>query len=109
MGETIMFRHPDAIDRESMSEPSITTVYTPDSSLANPRKMVAEMFRDLFRGREMAWRLAVRDIQAQYRQTYFGILWAFIGPLATTITWIFLSAASGMMAKLNFPREAILL
>ncbi len=132
-----------------MSEPSITTVYTPDSSLANPRKMVAEMFRDLFRGREMAWRLAVRDIQAQYRQAYLGILWAFIGPLATTITWIFLSAAgivavgetplpypvyvftgtllwsmmldamhaplqqtnaaSGMLAKLNFPREAILL
>jgi lipopolysaccharide transport system permease protein len=132
-----------------MSESDIIIVYTPESSLTNPRKMVAEMFRDLFRGREMAWRLAVRDIQAQYRQAFLGVLWAFIGPLATTITWIFLSksgvvavgettlpysiyvftgtllwsilteamnaplqqtnAARSMLAKLNFPREAILL
>ncbi|QBQ54489.1 ABC transporter permease [Nitrosococcus wardiae] len=131
-----------------MSESRIT-VYTPDSSLANPRKMVGEMFRDLLRGRELAWRLAVRDISSQYRQAFLGIFWAFITPLATTITWIFLSgsgivsvgetnlpypvyvftgtllwsilidamnaptqqtnAARGMLAKLNFPREALLL
>lgn len=123
-------------------------VYTPDSSLASPARMLAEMLRDLFSGREMAWRLAVRDIQAQYRQTLLGVLWAFITPLATTITWVFLSssgivsvgatslpypvyvftgtllwsifteamnlpmhqttASRGMLAKLNFAREAIL-
>lgn len=111
--------------------------------------MMGEMFRDLFRGRELAWRLALRDIRSQYRQAFLGILWAFITPLATTITWIFLSgagivsvgetdlpypvyvftgtilwsilidamnaplqrtnAARGMLAKLSFPREAILL
>ncbi|MBI3154342.1 MAG: ABC transporter permease [Burkholderiales bacterium] len=125
------------------------TVYTPDSALASPRKMVVDMFRDLLRGREMAWRLAVRDIQAQYRQALLGIVWAFIGPLATTITWVFLSSsgvvavgktdvpypvyvltgtllwsilsdsingvltqtssARALLAKLNFPREALLL
>lgn len=130
-----------------MSETVI--VYTPDSSLAAPRKMVAAMFSDLSRSRQMAWRLAVRDIRAQYRQAFLGLLWAFIGPLATTVTWIFLNqagivspgqtslpypafvltgtllwsilidamnsplhhtnAARGMLAKLNFPREAILL
>jgi lipopolysaccharide transport system permease protein len=130
-----------------MSEP--VTVYTPDSALASPRRMLVDMFRDLLRGREMAWRLAVRDIQAQYRQTLLGIVWAFIGPLATTITWVFLSSsgvvavaktdvpypafvligtllwsiltdainavmaqtngARAMLAKLNFPREALLL
>jgi len=129
-----------------MNEPVIT-VYTPDSSLSHPLIMVREMFRDLLASRELAWRLAVRDIRAQYRQAFLGILWAFILPLANTVTWVFLSrtgivsvgetalpypvyvftgtmlwailmdamtaplqqtnAARVMLAKLNFPREAL--
>jgi lipopolysaccharide transport system permease protein len=126
-----------------------TTVYTPDSSLANPLTMWRDMVRDLFGSRELAWRLAVRDIRSQYRQAFLGVLWAFILPLANTLTWLFLSragivsisptglpypvfvftgtmiwsifmdamnaplqqnnAARSMLAKLNFPREALLL
>ena len=67
------------------------TVYSPESSLASPAKMLRDMFRDLAAGRELAFRLAVRDIKAQYRQAFFGILWAFILPLANTVTWLFLS------------------
>ena len=124
------------------------TVYTPDSSLRNPAKMIREMFGDIAASRELSWRLAVRDICAHYRQAFLGILWAFILPLANTLTWIFLSstgivavretalpytvyvftgtmlwailmdamnaplqqinAARGMLAKLNFPREALI-
>lgn len=124
------------------------TVYTPDSSLRNPVKMIREMFGDLAASRELSWRLAVRDICAHYRQAFLGILWAFILPLSNTLTWIFLSsagivavretalpytvyvftgtmlwailmdamnvplqqinAARGMLAKLNFPREALI-
>ena len=130
-----------------MTEPHIT-IYTPDSSLVNPLRMVKDMFRDLTAARELAWRLAVRDISAQYRQAFLGILWAFILPLANTLAWIFLNstgiitvadttlpypvyvftgtmlwaifmdalnaplaqvnAARGMLAKLNFPREALI-
>ena len=36
--------------------------------------------------------LAKRDITAQYRQSYLGILWAFIMPLTTAFVWIFLNA-----------------
>ena len=129
-----------------MNKP-VVTVYTPDSSLSHPLVMAREMFRDLFASRELAWRLAVRDIRAQYRQAFLGILWAFILPLANTATWIFLSrtgivavgetelpypvyvftgtmlwailmdainaplqqanASRAMLAKLNFPREAL--
>ena len=125
------------------------TVYTPESSLASPQKMVREMFSDLWAGRELAWRLAVRDISAQYRQAFLGLLWAFILPLTNTLVWIFLSgagivavqetalpypvyvfagsmlwailmdavnaplqqttAAKAMLAKLNFPREALII
>ncbi|MSM38214.1 MAG: ABC transporter permease [Geobacter sp.] len=107
------------------------------------------MFSDLVRGRELAWRLAVRDIRAQYRQAILGILWAFILPLANTLAWLFISysgivvvadtslpypvyvfsgtmlwaifmdalnaplqqveGAKNMLAKLNFPREALIL
>ena len=69
------------------------TIYTPESSLASPVKMLRDMFHDLADGRELAWRLVVRDINAQYRQAYLGILWAFILPLANTLVWIFLSKA----------------
>ena len=69
------------------------TVYTPDSSLASPRQMLRDMVRDLLASRELAWRLAVRDISAQYRQAFLGILWAFILPLANTLVWVFLSGA----------------
>ena len=129
-----------------MNEPTLT-LYTPESSLSSPLVMVREMFRDLLASRELAWRLAVRDIRAQYRQAFLGILWAFILPLANTVTWIFLSragivsvgetvlpypvyvftgtmlwailmdaltapiqrtvAARDMLARLNFPREAL--
>ena len=125
------------------------TIYTPESSLASPMKMLRDIFHDLADGRELAWRQMVRDINAQYRQAYLGILWAFILPLANTLVWIFLSkagvvnisttsvpyplyvfigtmlwailmesinsplqqvnTAKSMLAKLNFPREALIL
>lgn len=125
-----------------------TTVYTPDSLAGSPARMLREMLHDLLSGRELALRLAQRDIKAQYRQTVLGLLWAFILPLANTVTWVFLSAsgivsigdtglpypvyvftgtmlwaifiealnaplqqvqaAKPMLAKLNFPREALI-
>jgi len=123
------------------------TIYTPDSLLTNPLKMVREMFRDLAASRELAWRLTVRDLSAQYRQTFLGFFWVIILPLANTLVWIFLSrsgvvnvsdttlpypvyvftgtmlwailmdavnapllivtASKSMLAKINFPREAL--
>ena len=73
-----------------MSELHITT-YTPDSLLSNPLRMWREMLTDLAASRELAWRLMVRDLSAQYRQTFLGFLWAIIMPLTNTLVWIFLS------------------
>jgi lipopolysaccharide transport system permease protein len=123
------------------------TIYTPDSLLTNPLRMLREMMRDLAASRELAWRLTVRDLSAQYRQTFLGFLWAIILPLANTLVWVFLSrsgvinvsdtllpypvyvftgtmlwailmdalnaplqnvgASKSMLAKINFPREAL--
>lgn len=109
--------------------------------------MAREMWLDLAASRELAWRLTVRDLSAQYRQTFLGFLWAIILPLANTLVWVFLSrsgvvnvsdtllpypvyvftgtmlwailmdalnaplqivtASKVMLAKINFPREAL--
>ena len=75
------------------------TVYSPESSLRHPFVMIRDMFHDLLAGRELAWQLAVRDVRAQYRQTALGLIWAFILPLAHTLTWIFLSGSGIVSIK----------
>jgi lipopolysaccharide transport system permease protein len=125
------------------------TVYTPDSPLRNPGRLIREMFSDLLASRELAWRLFVRDTSAQYRKSILGYIWAFLPPLVTSLPFIFLNsqgvvsmretsipyaayamvgtiiwqvfvdalnsplrtvtAAKPMLARINFPREAILL
>ena len=132
-----------------ISRPLPTHTYTPASPLAQPGLLWREMRQDLWAGRELAWRLAVRDISAQYRQSVLGVLWALINPLTTTAVWLFLSASrlvqvadtglpypvfvftgtllwsilidafnaplqqvstnKPLLAKINFPREALIL
>ena len=124
-------------------------IYTPESPEASLGQQVVGLWRDVLVGRVLAWRLAVRDISAQYRQAALGLLWALILPLANTVVWIFLNrsgvvqvgetpigyalwvftgtmlwavfmeamnaplqqamAAKGMLSKINFPREALVL
>jgi lipopolysaccharide transport system permease protein len=107
------------------------------------------MWYDLLASRELAWRLMVRDISAQYRQSVLGIAWAFIPPIVmaagftlasqanivnvgetdlpypayvmfSTALWqTFVESLNGpvdavikakpMLARVNFPREAVIL
>jgi lipopolysaccharide transport system permease protein len=48
------------------------------------------MLGDLWAGRGLAWRLFLRDTAALYRQSILGYVWAFLPPLATTATFVFL-------------------
>lgn len=54
-------------------------------------KLLKESVSDIWSSRFLARQLAERDIKAQYRQSYFGITWAFITPLMTAAVWIFLN------------------
>ena len=67
-------------------------VYTPKSGLHSPLVMAREMWKDLLDSRELAWRLTVRDIRAQYRQSMLGILWAFLPPIATALIFVLLNS-----------------
>ncbi|HEY9699945.1 MAG TPA: ABC transporter permease [Trichocoleus sp.] len=61
------------------------TVYTPDSQLRHPVRLWHAMVRDLLAARSLAWRLMIRDISSQYRQSLLGIFWAFVPPIATAL------------------------
>ena len=107
------------------------------------------MVSDLWSSRELAWRLLVRNISAQYRQSLLGFAWVVFPPVVTTLVWTFLNAQNilnvgettipypayvmvgtllwqgfvealnspikliassrSMLAKINFPREALIL
>ncbi|NES96734.1 MAG: ABC transporter permease [Desertifilum sp. SIO1I2] len=56
-------------------------IYTPRSRMRSPLFLFRQMWRDLLASRELAWRLMVRDISAQYRQSFFGVAWAFLPPI----------------------------
>ncbi len=126
-----------------------TATFTPASQVRSPVSLVTSMLADLVASRELAWRLAVRDISAQYRQSILGVLWAFMPSLlsallfivlhqknvvnipdvgmayplfvlvGTTLWQIFAEAvaaplrvvtgASAILAKVSFPREALIL
>lgn len=70
--------------------PLETRIYQKENNL-HIGKLLRESLKDIVNSRFLARQLAVRDIKAQYRQSYFGILWAFITPLATAMVWIVLN------------------
>ena len=54
--------------------------------------MLREIAQDVWAGRELAWRLFLRDLRAGYRQTLLGYVWAFLPPLVAAATFIFLQS-----------------
>ena len=76
----------------SEEKPEIT-IYDAQSEVRQPLKLLNNIAVDFYRGRELAWRLFLRNLQGMYRQTLLGLFWAFIPPLANTAIWIFLRQA----------------
>lgn len=68
------------------------TVFSSASQLRAPLTLVIAIFQNFYLGRELAWRLFVRNLQGMYRQTLLGLFWAFLPPLANTAIWVFLNA-----------------
>lgn len=85
-------------------------VYTPESQMRSPGSLIGSMWRDLRASRELAWRLFVRDLSAQYRQSLFGVLWAFIPPIVTSIIFIFLQSRNVLnFGETDIPYPAFVL
>jgi lipopolysaccharide transport system permease protein len=83
--------------QSDISDPYISSdlpvrTYSPEPLLGHPVALIKNIAKDLYAGRELAWRLFIRDLCAQYRQTYFGYIWAFLPPLVASLTFIFLNS-----------------
>jgi lipopolysaccharide transport system permease protein len=59
--------------------------------------LLKESLSDLWNSNFLAWQFAKRDISSQYRQSYLGLIWLFLTPLASAAVWIFLNS-SGTLA-----------
>jgi len=72
---------------------NVVTVYDASSEIRSPVKLIKNIVADFMAGRELAWRLFLRNIRGLYRQTLLGLFWAFLPPIANTAVWIFLDKA----------------
>ena len=75
------------------------TVYTPESPLRHPSKFARDMISDLWSSRELAWRLFVRDLRAQYRTSLLGYVWVFLPPLVASLPFVYLNSAGVIILK----------
>lgn len=71
-----------------------TRVYTPESPIRHPGTLIRQALGELKIARGLAWRLAVRDISAQYRQTFLGYLWTLLPSVMITLVWVTLERAA---------------
>lgn len=79
--------------------PVVTRVYTPDSPVRAPLTFLAGVFHDARAARILAWRLFVRDVAAQYRQTAIGYLWAALPTVFTALVWVALQSVGVINVK----------
>ena len=124
-------------------------VYSPDNESDGAFTGFIEIFTSLPQIHGLAYRLFLRNLKGQYRQSFLGLFWTILPPLVTSLIWIFLNNQSvisidvsgvsypifvivgttlwqtfgegvnapmkgvnsgrSMLAKINFPRESLLL
>ena len=69
-----------------------TVIYTSASERGTIKHVLEAMIKDFRDSRELSWRLFIRDLSAQYRQSFFGILWVFVPPIVTSTIFILLQS-----------------
>ena len=69
-----------------------TVVYTSDKK-THFFKELKEIFRDISKSNFLAFQMAKRDIQSQYRGSILGFFWAIAPIVTNSLVWIFLSSS----------------
>lgn len=68
-----------------------TTIYTPQNNYS-----LLKIFQDILAGfkdgRDLAWRLFLRDLRASYKRSFIGVFWLFIPSVFTAGIWMFLNS-----------------
>jgi lipopolysaccharide transport system permease protein len=89
---------------------SNVVTYTSKSWLRQSSSPFRLMWRDLLASRSLARQLLIRDISAQYRQSFLGLFWAFL-PAITTAIGFTIAADSKVLniGKTDIPYPAYIL
>lgn len=74
-------------------------IYTSQSELKRPGRLLKNMFADLFSSWELAKSLLKRDLNAKYRQSVLGFLWAFLPALFTSLTFTLAAGSKTIVFK----------
>lgn len=69
-----------------------TVVYTSDKKTHFFREL-REIFKETKSSNFLAYQMAKRDLQAQYRQSFLGFFWAFAPIITNSLVWIFLNGS----------------
>ncbi len=86
--------HSEITTYEPTRPPRQHRVYSTDSPLSNPIKLVREIFYDLWQYRELVHILFMRDLKSQFRQSYLGYFWLIAPALMTSGVWLFLNRSN---------------
>lgn len=69
-----------------------TTVYTSEKKTHFFQELKA-IYKDIRSSNFLAYQMAKRDLQSQYRQSFLGFFWAFAPIITNSLVWIFLSSS----------------
>ena len=88
-----------------MRATNVVTTYEPDNSLKRGYfRVFREIFSEIRQNRWLIYQLFKRDFTSLYKQSFVGILWAFIIPIITVGTFIVLSRSGVFnIGNLNVP------
>ncbi|MBT5420061.1 MAG: ABC transporter permease [Candidatus Cloacimonetes bacterium] len=65
-------------------------IYKPNTGYGDTWILISDFITNLPKSWSLGFRLALRNINAKYRQSFLGIIWILFPPLATAAVWIFL-------------------
>jgi len=68
-------------------------IYSPKSIPNGIIPLIKSIIKDFYDGRHLGKQLFVRDLKAQYRQSFLGFFWAFAPTVVTALLWIFLNSS----------------
>lgn len=74
------------------SDQTIVT-YTPDSrTKTNWFATWGEMFKNMWKSRELIYQLFRRDFLMAYKKSFLGVSWILIAPIMGIVSWVFMNA-----------------
>lgn len=86
---------------EPATEPSSAdelteVVYSSKSPLRHPFRLIREILVDIWKFRQLTGVLFLRDLKAQYRQSYLGYFWMVTPLISTAVVWTFLAESKAI-------------